>query len=87
MDCCIIVINLLENSEYTTDIGQLYNKTYKDITSTLQTQEIDEDIFTNGLDLNNHLGGGKLFVIQLFNGAFHVTTHLKNIRPRHRAMQ
>ncbi len=37
--------DLLENSEYTTDIGQLYNKTYKDITSTLQTQEIDSDVF------------------------------------------
>lgn len=37
--------DLLENSEYTTDIGQLYHKTYNDITSTLQTQEIDNDVF------------------------------------------
>ena len=36
---------LLENSEYTTDIGQLYNKTYRDITSIQQTQEIDEEVF------------------------------------------
>jgi DNA-directed RNA polymerase II subunit RPB1 len=44
---CNIILDkdMLENSEYTTDIGQLYNKTYKDITSTLQTQEIDEDVF------------------------------------------
>ena len=44
---CNLVLDkdLLENSEYTTDIGQLYNKTYKDITSTLQTQEVDEDVF------------------------------------------
>ena len=44
---CNLILDkeLLENSEYTTDIGQLYNKTYKDITSTLQTQEIDEDVF------------------------------------------
>jgi DNA-directed RNA polymerase II subunit RPB1 len=44
---CNLILDkeLLENSEYTTDIGQLYNKTYKDITSTLQTQEVDEDVF------------------------------------------
>ena len=36
---------LLENSEYTVDIGQLYQKTYKDITSNLLSQEIDEDVF------------------------------------------
>ena len=44
---CNLILDkdLLENSEYTTDVGQLYNKTYKDITSTLQTQEIDEDVF------------------------------------------
>ncbi len=44
---CSLVLDkdLLENSEYTIDIGQLYHKTYKDITSTLQTQELDEDVF------------------------------------------
>ena len=44
---CNLVLDkeMLENSEYTTDIGQLYNKTYKDITSTLQTQEVDDDVF------------------------------------------
>ena len=44
---CNLILDkeLLENSEYTTDIGQLYNKTYKDITSTLQTQEVDDDVF------------------------------------------
>ena len=44
---CNLVLDkeMLENSEYTTDIGQLYNKTYKDITSTLQTQEVDADVF------------------------------------------
>lgn len=44
---CNIILDkeLLENSEYTSDIGQLYNKTYKDITSTLQTQEIDDNVF------------------------------------------
>ena len=44
---CNLILDkdLLENSEYTNDIGQLYNKTYKDITSTIQTQEIDEDVF------------------------------------------
>jgi len=43
---CNLILDkdLLENSEYTIDIGQLYNKTYKDITST-QTKEIDEDVF------------------------------------------
>lgn len=44
---CNLILDkeLLENSEYTTDIGQLYNKTYKDITTTLQTQEVDDDVF------------------------------------------
>ncbi len=44
---CNLILDkeMLENSEYTTDIGQLYNKTYKDITSTIQTHEIDEDVF------------------------------------------
>jgi DNA-directed RNA polymerase beta' subunit len=44
---CNLILDkeMLENSEYTTDIGQLYNKTYKDITSTLQTQEVDSDVF------------------------------------------
>lgn len=44
---CNLILDkeMLENSEYTTDIGQLYNKTYKDISSTLQTQEINEDVF------------------------------------------
>jgi DNA-directed RNA polymerase II subunit RPB1 len=44
---CNLVIDkdLLENSEYTTDIGQLYQKTYNDITSIQQTQEIDTEVF------------------------------------------
>ena len=44
---CNLILDkeLLENSEYTTDIGQLYNKTYRDITSALQTQEVDEEVF------------------------------------------
>jgi len=44
---CNIILDkdLLENSEYTVDIGQMYQKTYKDITSTLQTQEVDSDVF------------------------------------------
>lgn len=44
---CNLILDkeLLENSEYTTDIGQLYHKTYKDISSNLQTQEIDSDVF------------------------------------------
>lgn len=44
---CNLVLDkeLLENSEYTVDIGQLYNKTYKDITSNLQTQEVDTEVF------------------------------------------
>jgi DNA-directed RNA polymerase II subunit RPB1 len=44
---CNLVLDkeLLENSEYTTDIGQLYKKTYNDITSTQDKQEIDEDVF------------------------------------------
>lgn len=44
---CNLILDkeMLENSEYTTDIGQLYNKTYKDITSNLQTQEVDDDVF------------------------------------------
>ena len=39
---CNIILDkdLLENSEYTTDIGQLYKKTYEDITIQKQ-QEID----------------------------------------------
>ena len=44
---CNIILDkeMLENSEYTTDIGQLYNKTYKDITSTLENQEVDDNVF------------------------------------------
>lgn len=44
---CNLILDkeMLENSEYTTDIGQLYNKTYQDITSNLQTQEVDDDVF------------------------------------------
>lgn len=44
---CSLILDkeLLENSEYTTDIGQLYKKTYEDITSNQQKQEIDNDIF------------------------------------------
>ena len=44
---CNLILDkdLLENSEYTTDISHLYNRTYKDITSSLQTQEIDDEIF------------------------------------------
>lgn len=44
---CNLILDkdMLENSEYTIDIGQLYNKTYKDITSTLETQEVDADVF------------------------------------------
>lgn len=44
---CDIILDteLLKNSEYTTDIGQLYNKTYNDITSGLQNREIDDDVF------------------------------------------
>lgn len=44
---CNLILDkeMLENSEYTTDIGQLYHKTYTDITSTLQTQEVNEDVF------------------------------------------
>ena len=36
--------NLLENAEYTIDVGQLYNKTYEDIT-VQSKQEIDTDVF------------------------------------------
>ena len=36
--------DLLEKSEYTIDIGQLYKKTYEDIT-VQQKQEVDSDIF------------------------------------------
>ena len=44
---CNLIVDkdLLENSEYTTDIGQLYQKTYKDIKSIQQIQEIDTDVF------------------------------------------
>ncbi len=43
---CNLILDkdLLENAEYTIDIGQLYNKTYEDVT--VQTkQEIDTDVF------------------------------------------
>ncbi len=43
--CNLILDNdLLENSEYTIDIGQLYKKTYEDITIQ-DKQDIDTDIF------------------------------------------
>ena len=41
----ILDTDLLENSEYTTDIGLLYNKTYTEITTNLQTNDIEDDIF------------------------------------------
>jgi DNA-directed RNA polymerase II subunit RPB1 len=44
--CNLILDNdLLENSEYTTDIGQLYKRTYEDITVNKNKQEIDTDVF------------------------------------------
>lgn len=44
---CNLILDreLLENSEYTTDIGQLYQKTYEDILPSQNTQEIDTDVF------------------------------------------
>ena len=44
---CNLVLDrdLLENSEYTIDIGQLYKKTYDDIIPTQVKQEIDTDVF------------------------------------------
>jgi DNA-directed RNA polymerase II subunit RPB1 len=43
--CNLIIDNeLIANSEYTIDIGQLYKKTYEDIT-VQQKQEIDTDVF------------------------------------------
>ena len=36
--------DLLENSEYTIDVGQLYKKTYNDISSKSNI-EIDENVF------------------------------------------
>ena len=44
---CNLVLDkdLLENSEYTTDSSQLYNKTYEDITVNINKQEIDTDVF------------------------------------------
>lgn len=44
---CNLVLDreLLENSEYTIDIGQLYKKTYDDIVPTQVKQEIDTDVF------------------------------------------
>ena len=44
---CNLVLDdeLLENSEYTSDIGQLYKKTYEDITIDRNIQEIDTDVF------------------------------------------
>ena len=43
---CNLILDkeLLENSEYTTDIGQLYKKTYNDI-SVKSHIEIDDDVF------------------------------------------
>jgi DNA-directed RNA polymerase beta' subunit len=44
---CNLILDkdLLENSEYTVDIGQLYNKTYEDIVPTHINDEIETDIF------------------------------------------
>jgi hypothetical protein len=43
--CNLVLDNeLLENSEYTIDIGQLYKKTYEDITIQ-EKQDVDSDIF------------------------------------------
>jgi DNA-directed RNA polymerase II subunit RPB1 len=43
--CNLVLDNeLLENSEYTIDIGQLYKKTYEDITVDHQ-QDVDTDVF------------------------------------------
>ena len=44
---CNLILDkdLLENSEYTFDTGQLYKKTYEDITSIQHVQEIDNDVF------------------------------------------
>jgi DNA-directed RNA polymerase II subunit RPB1 len=44
---CNLILDrdLLENSEYTIDIGQLYKKTYDDIVPTQYKQEIDTDVF------------------------------------------
>ncbi len=44
---CNLVLDrdLLENSEYTIDIGQLYKKTYDDIVPSQSKQEIDTDVF------------------------------------------
>ncbi len=43
---CNLILDkeLLENSEYTTDIGQLYKKTYNDITIK-SNAEVDDDVF------------------------------------------
>ena len=39
---CSLVLDkdLLENSEYTTDIGQLYNKTYETIEPTVEIEQV-----------------------------------------------
>jgi DNA-directed RNA polymerase II subunit RPB1 len=44
---CNLILDkdLLENSEYTIDVGQLYKKTYDDIIPTQDKQEIDTDVF------------------------------------------
>ena len=44
---CNLILDreLLENSEYTIDIGQLYKKTYDDIIPVQPKQEIDTDVF------------------------------------------
>jgi DNA-directed RNA polymerase II subunit RPB1 len=44
---CNLILDkdLLENSEYTTDIGQLYKKTFDDITTNQVVDEINDDIF------------------------------------------
>ncbi len=44
---CNLILDkeLLENSEYTVDIGQLYNKTYEDIVPIQTKHEVDTDVF------------------------------------------
>jgi hypothetical protein len=47
---CNLVLDkdLIENSEYTEDIGQLYNKTYNDIIPS-NIQEVDDNVFIPSL--------------------------------------
>lgn len=41
----VLDIDLLENSEYTSDIGQLYNKTFDDIVPSQTKHEVDNEVF------------------------------------------